>query len=90
LDRVKKQWNSHYICKSRFDTIAGVPDILYFLPENFGKSDCQFPISNQQIEAMEVHCQLDEPAENLYSEYFESMLPEMCLQSPNNEEDRNP
>ncbi len=87
LDKVKEQWNSHCIRKSRFDTVAGVPDILYFLPENFGKSDCHFPISNQQIEAMEVHCQLDEPAENLYLEYFEAMLSEMGLQSPNNEEE---
>ena len=87
LEKVKEQWNSHYIRKSRFDTIAGIPDILYFLPESVGKSDCLIPVNNQQIEAMEVNCQLNEPAENLYLEYYEHILTEMDLQSPSNEEE---
>ena len=87
LDKVKELWNSHYIRKSRFDTIAGIPDILYFLPESVGKRDCLIPVSNQQIQAMEVNCELDEPAENLYLEYFEHVLTEMDLRSPSNEEE---
>ena len=79
LDKVKEQWNGHYIRKSRFYTIAGIPDILYFLPESVGKSDCLIPVSNQQIQAMEVNCELDEPAENLYLDYFEHVLTEMDL-----------
>ena len=87
LDKVQEQWNSHYIRKSRYDTVAGIPDILYLLPEDFGKHDCMFPVSNQQIEAMEVHCQLDEQNTNIYSEYFESVLTEMGLQLPTREEE---
>ena len=86
LDKVKEQWNSHYFRKSRFDTIAGIPDVLYFLPESVGKSDCLIPVSNQQIQAMGVNCELDEPAENLYLDYFEHVLTEMDLRSPSNEE----
>ena len=39
LDKVKDHWNSHYIRKSRYDTVSGLPDILYFLPEYNGKQD---------------------------------------------------
>ena len=40
LDDMKKYWNTHYIRQSRHETVAGVPDILYFLPENTGGTDC--------------------------------------------------
>ncbi|XP_046840005.1 uncharacterized protein LOC124434166 [Xenia sp. Carnegie-2017] len=33
LDEVKEQWNTHYIRKSRHDTVKGRPDSLYYLPE---------------------------------------------------------
>ena len=39
LTAVKQHWNSHYIRKSRFDTVAGRPNELYFLPECTGAHD---------------------------------------------------
>ena len=36
---------------------------------------------------MEVHCQMDEQAENIYLEYFEFVLTEMGLQSPSKEDE---
>lgn len=33
LDHVRDHWNTHYIRKSRHDTIPGRPDELFFLPE---------------------------------------------------------
>ena len=33
LDLVKEQWNTHRIRASRHDTVAGIPDELYHLPE---------------------------------------------------------
>ena len=45
LDYVKEHWNTHYIRKSRYDTVAGRPDSLYFLPEvNGGVSDIILPV----------------------------------------------
>ena len=44
LDKVKDQWNSHYIRRSRHDTVPGVPDILYDLPEQTGCLHCLFPV----------------------------------------------
>ena len=33
LDSVKSQWNSHYIQRSRHNTISGRPNELFFIPE---------------------------------------------------------
>ncbi|PFX14985.1 hypothetical protein AWC38_SpisGene20822 [Stylophora pistillata] len=49
LENVKDHWNTHYIRKSRHDTVAGVPDILYFLPENSGLMDCMVPVPTEKL-----------------------------------------
>ena len=37
LDRVKREWNSHGIRRSRNDSVPhGIPDILYGVPEMRG------------------------------------------------------
>ncbi len=87
LDDVVEHWNSHYIRKSRHGTISGIPDILYSLPHYHGKTDCLFPVSSAQVEAMETNCQLDEQVENIYQEYFETVLTEIELEVPSNEEE---
>ena len=38
LNNVKENWKSHYIRKSRCDTVHGRPDSLFFLPEHHGGS----------------------------------------------------
>ena len=81
LDKVQEQWNSHYIRRSRHDTLAGIPDLLYLLPEYYGASDCIFPVTNDQVEAREPHCQID-MEENMYQDYFEHVLIEMDLNTP--------
>ena len=35
LNKVKEYWNSHRIRKSRHGSTSGVPDMMYFLPEEF-------------------------------------------------------
>ena len=90
LDRVKDHWNSHYIRRSRYGTTAGVPDIMYHMPENFGKMDCLLGLNNQQIEEMKVHCEMEEPAENVYLEYFETMINDLGFTFPTNEEEALP
>eukprot|EP00794_Sanderia_malayensis_P020839 gene20839-22882_t len=39
LDSVRESWNSHYIRSSRYHTLSGIPDQLYFLPENVNAQD---------------------------------------------------
>ena len=39
VDMVKQHWNTHYIRKSRHDTVSGRPDELFFIPESHGGID---------------------------------------------------
>ena len=52
LDKMKEYWNSQ-IRKSKHATVSGVPDMMYFLPEDFGHSDCLVPVSPHKITEME-------------------------------------
>ena len=70
LDNVRDHWNSHYIRRSRHDTVPGVPDILYYLPESTGAVDCLVPVSNLKIQEVEPQCQM-EVQESIHQEYFE-------------------
>ena len=36
LDTVKEHWNTHRIRKSRYNTVAGRPDSIFYLPEQHG------------------------------------------------------
>ena len=36
LDTVKEHWNTHCIRKSRYNTVAGRPDSIFYLPEQHG------------------------------------------------------
>ena len=38
LNHVKEHWNSHYIRRSRYDTVRRRPDTLFYLPEVHGGS----------------------------------------------------
>ena len=59
LDKVKEQWNSHKITKSPYNIVHGVPDIMYFLPENHGHDECLVEVSLEQISEMEEHCEIE-------------------------------
>lgn len=86
LDKVRDHWNSHYIRRSRHDTIAGVPDILYYLPENLGAVDCLVPVSQAQIREVEPQCDM-EVDEDHYKEYFEYIMDIAGWSYPLNERD---
>ncbi|XP_028405764.1 uncharacterized protein LOC114528336 [Dendronephthya gigantea] len=43
LSQVQSNWNNHYIRKSRYQTVAGIPNKLYFLPEEIGSKDYKKP-----------------------------------------------
>ena len=50
LDAVKENWNTHYIRKSRHDTINGRPDSLFFLPEHHGAVDMLNQVPEEKIQ----------------------------------------
>lgn len=53
LDKVKEYWNSHRIRKSKHAIVSGVPDMMYFLPEDFGHTDCLISILPHKFTEME-------------------------------------
>ena len=54
LNDMRKYWNTHYIRQSCHKTVAGVPDTLYFLPENSGGTDCLILFPQEEIDDMRV------------------------------------
>ena len=81
LDDMKKYWNTHYIRQSRHETVAGVPDILFFLPENSVGTDCLIPVPQEKIDDMKLECQ-DVEEENVFQEYFEYLMKTEGIQCP--------
>ena len=69
LDRVKGHWNSHHIRPSMHDTVSEVPDVLFFLPEYSGATDCLIPVTLAQVDEMDQYCELPQHIEE-YAEYF--------------------
>ena len=61
LDKVKREWNTHYIRKSRHTTVPGIPDELFFLPEGSGHQNCGVHVSSHGIDSIlnqrDIHAQ---------------------------------
>ena len=69
LDFFRVHWNTHFIRQSRHATIAGKPDEIYFLPENFGAEDQLQPITHVQLEEVASRCE-QAIESNDYQSYF--------------------
>ena len=81
LNDMRKYWNTHYIRQSCYKTVAGVPDTLYFLPENSGGTDCLILFPQEEIDDMKLECQ-DAEEENVPQEYFEYLMKAEGIQYP--------
>ena len=81
FDRVKSHWNSHYIHRSRHETIAGRPNELYFLPELHSCQNVIQDISDQDIQMVLQNIPA-QPSENDYQDYFKQAVNERGLSSP--------
>ena len=56
MNAVIEHWSTHRIRKSRNDTVAGVPDILYYLPEGRGgESGLLLSVDDNKITYVENH-----------------------------------
>lgn len=87
LEAVKMQWNTHRIRPTRnYGTVAGIPDVLYYLPGNFGAAECKRAVANERIHEMEQHAIGDEEFDTLeiYKEYFNYVLDKEDLNLPAN------
>ena len=57
LDSVAECWNAQHICSSRRDTIPGIPDELYFFPEETGGQNMLQTVNQVDIREMEEFLQ---------------------------------
>ena len=71
LNRVMEEWNSHYVRKSRFQTVSGIPNNLYFLPQSVNATDHKYPCNPEDLEEINNDLHVYESADSLlYQEYF--------------------
>ena len=82
LDDVKQNWNSHYIRRSRFQTVHGRPDVLFYLPESRnGEPNLLMPVPED--ERVYAGMQLTEDHGNTdHQEYFQYIADNAQLQEP--------
>ena len=82
LDQVKFQWNTHYIRRTRHDTILGMPYELFFLLELSGSQSQGTNISDSEIDSaysneenlMEDATNVMNDADEELVEYFEYVV----------------
>jgi len=83
LEKMKDYWNTHRIRKSKYAAVAGSPDIMYFLPEEYGQTDCLFQFSSQKLVEMksklESALEQDDP---IWEEYFIYVMDRNGLSPP--------
>ncbi len=71
LDEVRHHWNTHRIRKSSTSTVNGVPDILYFVPEESGAEECKCPMpSLNEIRDVESTLEFNENT-TIYTDYID-------------------
>ena len=83
---VKEHWNSHRIRKSRYGTVPGRPDSMYFLPKLHGAQNYLVQIPNTEITFASENV-IEDVTTNLYQEYFEYVRENAELPKPNDWEE---
>jgi len=90
LDKVKIEWNNHYIRHSNYCEVSGKPDELYFLPETVDYEECGLQVPHDDIEAIIEHENIFDRASDIENEntdpdlkdFFEYIINESRLEYP--------
>ena len=79
---VKEHWNTHYIRRSRHNTVNGRPDSLFFLPEYHGAMNNLL----SSVEPSEIECVSQEiivkQDSDEYQEYFDYVCLGLNIEAP--------
>ena len=67
---VMDHWNTHYIRRSRYDTVSGRPDELFYLPELHSGKDCLNQVTEQECHFVRENYLTPRESRNEYQEYF--------------------
>ena len=86
LDSVKDNWNTHYIRKSRHNTVKGRPDCLFFLAEHHGTVDMLVHVPEEKIQYTSTHV-IEEIQTHELQEYFEYVRLTLDWPQPNTYQD---
>ena len=81
LEFVKIHWNTHYIRRSRHETVPGRPDELFFVPERFGAVNQLQPVTSAQTDELLTECDPGASPSD-YQEYFAYLFRQMNLTKP--------
>ena len=83
LDEIKMSWNTHYIRKSRFETVAGRPNSLYSIPEYHGGiSNLIVPVSPADMDYAYNHLIDRSTQASDYSNYCQYVMNGLGLDIP--------
>ena len=83
LDDIVLHWNTHYIRKSRINTIGGRPHSLYFLPVNYGAEDLKIDVSLEEIQQVSTNI-AENDYDNYYTDYFDYLTSSIGITIPTN------
>lgn len=87
LNEMREHWNTHYIHRSRHDTVSGRPSVLYYLPEAHGGApNLSLQVPEQQMNYASLHL-VEELEDNDYQVYFNYVMENSQMQSPANWQD---
>ena len=53
LDCVKNEWNNHFIRRSNNCMVWGIPDELYYFPENWDYNECGIEVDENELSILE-------------------------------------
>jgi len=84
---LSENWNSHHIRKSGHETISGIPDLLYILPERYGGSEHLQNVTVNNIEYVKENVLQETDNKNEYIEYFEYVVTPYPLEMPRSTEE---
>ena len=71
---MKEHWNTHYIRKSRHDSVKGRPDSLYYLPDmHGGRENLIRPVPEEEYLYAKNHV-ISPDENNKYQQYFEYVV----------------
>ena len=74
LDCVRDDWNNHFIRRSNNSHVWGIPDELYYFPENWEFEDCGIEIGNDEIAAIETHTEIFEKEKEIEGERDDELI----------------
>ena len=90
LDRTVASWNSHCIRRSRYDTVSGIPNELYHIPEINDAEDYKLSVEQSTVDEVQRCLSLSRPSskqENLYHDYFAHTMDLLGCAVPENWQD---